>query len=65
MILEFLHFDIPTAVSLFVVTGLISGGVISSLVKTWWTRGSVPYKLEKKNIYPPPEDIERDVSERV
>ncbi len=38
MILEFFHFDIPTAISLFIVIVLISGGVISSLVKTWWTR---------------------------
>ncbi len=38
MILEFLHFDIPTAVSLSVVIGLISGGIILSIAKTWWTR---------------------------
>ncbi len=38
MILEFFDFDIPTAISLSVIILLIGGGVISSLVKTWWIR---------------------------
>ncbi len=40
MILEFFHFDIPTSASLAVVIGLISGGIILSVLKTWWTMRS-------------------------